>query len=150
MIGGEGTRQSNLSSKYRQLKDVTFTNALIGAARQEGAQTQRNRAQQVIDGGDKFQDAKRYMMKTERKQLTAKKGTTIKIKLNLEGAGESSKNSRNLGRQSIPISCTSKSNAQIPNTFSVNISSTTKQISPIKNLDKSNRRYEFSPNLLKL
>lgn len=97
MFGAEGTRQSNLSSKYRQLRDVTFTNALIGAARQEGAQTQRNRAQQVIEG-DKFQDAKRYMMKTERKQLTAKKGSTIKIKLNLEGAGESSKNSRNLGR----------------------------------------------------
>jgi hypothetical protein len=48
--------------------------------------------------GDKFQDAKRYMMKTERKQLTAKKSSAIKIKLNLEGAGESTKNSRNLGR----------------------------------------------------
>lgn len=33
VFGAEGTRQSNLSSKYRQLKDVTFTNALIGTTR---------------------------------------------------------------------------------------------------------------------
>jgi hypothetical protein len=37
VFGAEGTRHSNLSSKYRQLKDVTFTNALIGTTRLEGA-----------------------------------------------------------------------------------------------------------------
>jgi hypothetical protein len=48
--------------------------------------------------GDKFQDAKKYMMKTERKQLTSKKNSTVKIKLNLDTGGESTKHSRNLGR----------------------------------------------------
>jgi hypothetical protein len=41
--------------------------------------------------GEKFQDAKRFMMKTERKQLTASKNPAIKIKLNLDNGGESSK-----------------------------------------------------------
>jgi hypothetical protein len=33
VVGADDARHSNLSSKYRQLKDVTFTNALIGTAR---------------------------------------------------------------------------------------------------------------------
>jgi hypothetical protein len=57
----------------------------------------RAKAPQMLEG-DKFQDAKKYMMKTERKQLTSKKNSTVKIKLNLDTGGESSKHSRNLGR----------------------------------------------------
>lgn len=33
VFGAESARNSNLISKYRQLKDATFTNALIGTTR---------------------------------------------------------------------------------------------------------------------
>jgi hypothetical protein len=63
---------------------------------------------------DKFADAKTFIMKTERKHQTAKK-----IKHDAKGSIDSSvRHSRNIGRQSIPISCTSKLNALVPS-FSI-------------------------------
>ena len=72
VIEDQAARPSNINHKYKLLKEVTFTNNEMCNKRNEQVLSHRTKTNhQILDGGcsggEKFQDAKKYMMKTERK-----------------------------------------------------------------------------------